>query len=135
MWFAALLLIPVVDQIVKVWLRRTLGSSSVRLGPVLSLQIVTARVWLVRSGGLSSVALIWIVWVAGAGALMIVAAAIPASKLFAGILAAGSLSHALETSWRGTVSDYICSRFWPAFNLADVAISVGAIGVVIQVIR
>ncbi len=32
---------------------------------------------------------------------------------------------------RGSVSDYVCLRFWPAFNLADVAITVGAIGLLL----
>jgi lipoprotein signal peptidase len=32
---------------------------------------------------------------------------------------------------RGGVSDYVCLRVWPAFNLADVAITVGAIGVLL----
>ena len=39
--------------------------------------------------------------------------------------------HALESPVRGVVSDYICLRFWPAFNLADVAIVAGGIGVIV----
>ena len=38
------------------------------------------------------------------------------------------MSHALETSLRGCIIDYVRLRFWPAFNLADVAITVGAAG-------
>ena len=48
-----------------------------------------------------------------------------------GMLLGGSSSHALESAVRGSISDYICLRFWPAFNLADVAITVGAIGVIV----
>jgi lipoprotein signal peptidase len=37
----------------------------------------------------------------------------------------------IETSRRGRVCDYLCLRFWPAFNLADAAISIGAVGFVV----
>ena len=42
----------------------------------------------------------------------------------------GSLSHGIESSSRGWICDYVCLRFWPAFNIADVAITVGACGLV-----
>jgi lipoprotein signal peptidase len=48
--------------------------------------------------------------------------------IFVGLLLGGSLSHAVETSLRDAVSDYVCLRFWPAFNLADLALAAGAIG-------
>jgi lipoprotein signal peptidase len=41
-----------------------------------------------------------------------------------------SLSHAVETSVRGNVTDYICLRVWPAFNLADLALAAGALGLI-----
>ena len=107
-----------------------LGSRSVPLGPLVSLRMVSARVWLARSERPSSLVLMWVLWVLAASALAILAGAIPPSRLFVGLLLGGSLSHALETSWRGKVSDYICSEWWPAFNLADVAITVGGLGVV-----
>jgi lipoprotein signal peptidase len=130
MWLWALLLIPVVDQAVKIWLRRALGTHTVRLGTVITLQIVSTHVWWQRIGRRSSLVRIWGMWVISAVFLIGLSAAIPASRLFVVLLLAGSLSHAIETTWRGTVCDYICSRWWPAFNLADVAITIGAIGVV-----
>lgn len=129
MWFAALLLIPAADQAIKVWLRHALGSNAVRLGPLVSLRIVTTRVWWHRFGP-SSLARMWLIWAISAASLIGLSAAIPPVRVFAGVLLAGSLSHVLETTWRGSISDYICSRWWPAFNLADVAITIGAIGVV-----
>jgi signal peptidase II len=44
------------------------------------------------------------------------------------------LSHMIETSRRGRVCDYLCLRFWPAFNLADAAISIGTVGFIVRVI-
>jgi lipoprotein signal peptidase len=49
---------------------------------------------------------------------------------FVGLLLGGSLSHAVESSLRGSIADYVCFRFWPAFNLADLALAVGAIGTI-----
>ena len=53
------------------------------------------------------------------------------SSLPVGLLLGGSLSHAWETTARGSVSDYICSKWWPAFNLADVAITAGTVGILL----
>lgn len=131
-WFVLMLLMPVADQGIKHLLRRRLGSRSLPVGPGVSLRIVSARVWLARSERQAQPGLMWMVWLLAAGALAMLAGVLPPSRLFVGLLLGGSLSHALETSWRGTVSDYICCRWWPAFNLADVAITVGALGVAIR---
>ena len=127
-----LLATPLVDQGVKQVLRRWLGARSVRMGPLVSLRMASARVWLTRLDRPSGVLPMWIVWLAAAAALAMLSRVIPASGLFVGLLLGGSLSHALEMSWRGSVSDYICSRWWPAFNLADVAITAGALGFLTQ---
>jgi lipoprotein signal peptidase len=67
-------------------------------------------------------------------ALVVASAWIPASGVFVGLLLGGSLSNALEGSL-GSVTDYVCVRFWPAFNLADVALTVGAMGIATQLLR
>jgi hypothetical protein len=130
---AALLFVPLVDQTLKIVLRRGLGSRAVRLGPLGSLRLVAARMWLTRLGGRSNPAM-WTVWVLTAGTLVIVSAWIPSSGLFIGLLMGGSLSNSLESSLRGSVSDYVCLGSWAAFNLADVALTAGAIGVVAQLL-
>jgi signal peptidase II len=70
----------------------------------------------------------WTSWVAAAAALVIASNWIPSSAVFVGLLLGGSLSNAVENARRGSVSDYVCLRFWPAFNLADLALAAGAIG-------
>lgn len=125
----AALMVPLVDQAVKLLLRRSLGSSDWAVGPLMRLRLVAGRIWLTRFGLRPRLRTIWVLWLAAAVALLLVAASIPASAPFAGLVLGGSLSHAAETSLRGTVSDYICLEFWPAFNLADAAITAGAIGV------
>jgi signal peptidase II len=125
---AGLVAVPVVDQYVKRVMRRWLGAGVLPLGVLGRLWIVERRVWLIRWGGCRRGAAMWGLWVFSAAMLTMSVAHVPACAGFAGLLLGGSLSHALETSLRGNVTDYVCLRFWPAFNLADVAISVGAIG-------
>jgi len=129
---AGLFLIPLADQALKLVLRRRLGPRTVPLGPLGDLRMVKTRIWLARQGGHPNLAGMWTLWLLAAGALALLSAWAPSYGWFAGLLLGGSLSHGLESSVRGSVSDYVCLRFWPAFNLADVAITVGAIGVVLE---
>ena len=87
-----------------------------------------------RVGGPARPAMLWAVWFAAAGALLAAGADTLSFQLFAGLLLGGSLSNAMESSLRGAVSDYICLRFWPAFNLADAALTVGAIVILIELL-
>src|SRR5262249_41498721 len=128
---AGLVFIPLADQALKLVLRRRLGPGSVPLGRVGGLRVLRARIWLARRGGRQHVARIWTLWLVAAGPVGPLCALFPSCGWFAGLLLGGSLSHALESSMRGSVSDYVCLRVWPAFNLADVAITVGAIGVLL----
>lgn len=127
-----LLLVLVSDQALKLLLRRRMGSDALALGPFGSVRMVAGRLWLRRVGGPCSGALLWYVWVAAAVPLVIASALLPSSAPFVGLLLGGSLSHAVESSLRGSITDYICLRFWPAFNLADLALAAGAIGMIVQ---
>jgi signal peptidase II len=125
-----LLIVLVSDQAIKLVLRRLLGADAFALGPFGSVRMVAGRLWLQRLGGQCSGVTIWCLWIAAAVPLVIGSASVPSSATFAGLLLGGSLSHAVESSLRGSITDYICLRFWPAFNLADVALVVGAIGMI-----
>ena len=123
----------VTDQAVKLLLRRAGPCDSVRLGPYGSLRMVAGRLWVHRVSERSATAL-WL-WVLSAGALVVSSAWIPSSGVFVGLLLGGSLSNAMEGSLRGSVTDYVCLRFWPAFNLADVALTAGAVGLGVALLR
>ncbi|MGH8604731.1 MAG: signal peptidase II [Gammaproteobacteria bacterium] len=125
---AGLILIPLLDQALKLLALHRLPRGSVPLGLLGSLQVAQTQIWLARAAG-PNLAVIWTAWSLAACALAIATALVPACAWFAGMLLGGSLSHALETSLRGCICDYVCLRFWPAFNLADVAITVGTLGV------
>ena len=129
-----LVAVPLADLASKDLLRRVLGSRGAALGPLGSLRLVPARIWLVTFPRRSSPVALWTLWAVAAGALVIASAGIPSSRPFVGLLLGGSLSNALESSLRGRVTDYICLRFWPAFNLADVALTAGAIGVLVELL-
>ncbi len=50
----------------------------------------------------------------------------PYAQMALGGALGGAASNLLDRFWRGAVVDFIDLRFWPVFNLADVAICVGA---------
>lgn len=129
---AGFFLVPVLDQVLKLLVLRGLAPASVPLGPLGKLQMVRSRIWLARPGFRPNLATVWSLWFFAAGSLAVLSGLFPPCGWFAGALAGGSLSHALETSLRGCIIDFVHLRFWPAFNLADVAITVGALGILVQ---
>ena len=100
------------------------------LGPCGSVRVVAGRIWLRQLAHPCSGSTMWCVWSAAAVALVICSGLAPPDRLFLGLLLGASLSHAVETSVRGGVTDYICLRAWPAFNLADLALAAGALGLI-----
>jgi lipoprotein signal peptidase len=132
--FTALALVFVLDQTVKAFVLRRLRVHPVHLGPFGKLDIVRTRIWMARVSPPPPVAWLWCAWALAAGALFIATWASPSSGRFAGLILGGSLSHLVETSRQGWICDYICLRFWPAFNLADVALTAGAIGLALSVV-
>jgi signal peptidase II len=53
----------------------------------------------------------------------------------AGLLVGGSLGNLIDRLSHGAVTDFIDFTRWPAFNLADIAITVGAALIVIGLLR
>ena len=129
---AGLLLVPVLDQAAKLVVLRVLAPASLSLGPLGKLQAVPSRIW--HDECRPAPVRRWSVWFFGSATLAALTGFLPLSGWFVGALLGGSFSHALETSVRGYVIDYVQLRFWPAFNLADVAITVGAVGVLVQIV-
>lgn len=129
-----LLFVPAADQAVKRLLRRRLGRSAAPLGPLGQMRIVQSQIWLSRGRAPLSRLALWSIWSLCAAALVGLTLAMPACGTGVGLLLGGSLSHALETTHRGGICDYVCLRFWPAFNVADAAITLGAAGVAIPTI-
>jgi signal peptidase II len=123
------LAVVVGDQATKLMLRRLLGNDAFALGPCGSVRVVAGRIWLRRLAHPCSGSTMWCVWSAAAVALVICSALAPLDPLFLGLLLGGSFSHAVETSLRGSITDYICLRNGVVFNFADLALAAGAMGI------
>jgi signal peptidase II len=120
--------IPLADEAIKRWLRRVESPTALAVGALGVVRTQPGRLWLTQAAGVVPVPVRWAIWSVAAAPLVWLAASAAGSPILIGLLLGGSLSNALESTWRGAVSDYICLRFWPAFNLADVALTIGAIG-------
>jgi lipoprotein signal peptidase len=129
-----LILIPLLDQALKFFVLLRLGVGTVGLGRIGKLQVVRTEIWMVRASCSLNLVMLWTLWMLAASALVIVTALAPSCGWFAGMLLGGSFSHGMERSLRGWICDYVCARFWPAFNMADVAIVVGASGLALNLI-
>jgi lipoprotein signal peptidase len=123
-----LVAVPVADHAMKWLVRRALGARSLSLGAFGEVRIRQARIWLLRASARSGSATLSALWLASAGVLLFAAIALSLPGWSIGLLLGGSISHLLETVRRGSVSDYVALRGWPAFDLADVALVIGAGG-------
>jgi lipoprotein signal peptidase len=129
---AGLIFVPLLDLSVKWLVLRRLAGRAVSLGALGKIEIVRTRVWLARFTRPLAPVVWWSAWTLAAGALLTATRLAPACGWAAGLLLGGSLSHLIESTARGWICDYCCLRFWPAFNLADVAICAGALGLVAE---
>lgn len=129
-----LILVPVFDQMVKRLVLRRVGRGSISLGAIGQVRLVEARIWMVCARVGSDRRVMWTVWTLAASTLTILASQTPSLAWSSALLVGGSLSHAIEMSVWGHVCDYVCLRFWPPFNLADVSLTVGASGLVAELV-
>ena len=132
---AGSLLVVLVDHAFKFLVLHRLGTESISLGPIGSVRGVQTQIWIARGPFALKFAMLWTLWILAALALTLVAMLVPASGWFCALLLGGSLSHAVEFSLRGSICDYVCLRFWPAFNFADLAITAGALGLIANFVR
>jgi signal peptidase II len=124
------LTVVIADQGSKLMLRRLLGGHAFALGRCGSVRVVAGRIWLSRLARPCSGWTMWCVWLAAAGALVMSSLWASLNPLCVGLLLGSSFSHAVESSLRGSITDYICLRNGVAFNLADLTLAAGASGIV-----
>ena len=128
------ILVPVFDQAVKRFVRTRVGRGSLSLGVFGRVRVVETQIWMTRALRGVSLPAMWGMWVAAAGASAVICAMVPTLGWAFGLLVGGALSHGLEASLRGSICDYVCLRFWPAFDLADVALTVGLLALAIELV-
>ncbi len=57
------------------------------------------------------------------------------APLFTGLILGGAVGNLIDRIALGFVRDFIDLRIWPAFNIADAALTVGVIGLVVYLIK
>lgn len=55
--------------------------------------------------------------------------------IFSGLIIGGAVGNLIDRIFLGNVRDFIAFNFWPAFNIADAALTIGAIGIIIIILR
>lgn len=56
-------------------------------------------------------------------------------SILMGLIFAGGLGNLIDRLFSGYVTDFLSLSFWPAFNIADSAITLGAIGVIVYLVK
>ena len=125
----------VVDQLTKVWARSAVDRGETRdLFPLLDLVHVRNEgiAFGALSGGRTGVVVL-AVGLALGGLLIVFAlnADRPLVWLPTGLLLGGALGNILDRVRDGAVTDFLKLPHWPAFNVADVAITLGVISLVL----
>jgi lipoprotein signal peptidase len=74
----------------------------------------------------------WGIWMAASAVLLIAAFSSPLRPVPVGLIVGGSLSQALESALRGAVTDYGRTGTGLVFNVADMALLFGAVGLLVD---
>jgi signal peptidase II len=120
----------IADQISKALVvSRTTSHKSVQERPFVSIQqVVNRRGVLASFGGRTTVLGIWAIAMASSALVLQCGILGPSTLGSIGMGAAvgGATGNLLDQLRRGAIIDFIAIKMWPAFNLADVAIILGA---------
>ena len=104
------------------------GDADRSLGPRIR-AVLTRRMGQGLIGSRQVVGVLWVVLIVGLIGWMELAPGVTApARAAAGAALGGASGNTLDLFRRGAVVDFIDLRFWPVFNLADVAIVVGGFG-------
>jgi hypothetical protein len=129
-----MVLIALTDQAIKFLVRGFIGEGILSLGFLGQIRVVQTQIWMKRALGGELRRALWLLWAVAGGASAIICTMVPSFGWPFGLLLGGALSHALETTFRGSICDYVCLGWWPAFNLADVALTLGSLAVIFKIL-
>jgi len=122
---ATVVAVVVADQVIKL----TVRALADRYAGVLA---VRRQIWLARVGPRVSRPAMWGIWMASSAVLLIAAFSSPLRPVPVGLIVGGSLSQALESALRGAVTDYGRTGTSLVFNVADMALLFGAVGLLVD---
>ena len=132
------LLVLAVDQATKLLVRSDLfvGERRDLLGPVKLTRVNNEGVALGAFAGGGVVLLVVVAVVAAALIVYLVRhAGRPLTWLACGLILGGAAGNAIDRVAAGAVTDFIAFPHWPAFNVADIAISCGVIVLMLLLLR
>jgi signal peptidase II len=136
-WLRALAVaggVVALDQITKYAARSSLGPDE-RVDVLLGIDLVDVSNRGIAFGFFGDGGALLLAVTVAALALMLVWFALDPSRpglwLAIGLLAGGALGNLADRARQGAVTDFIDPPAWPAFNLADVAITFGALALVL----
>ena len=127
-------LVVATDQLVKAWVRATMlvGERRDLLGP---LDLLSVRNRGVAFGAFSGAGLaVFGLTAIALGAVIVWFSRRPAESAAwfpVGLIVGGAVGNLIDRLRSGEVTDFIKLPHWPAFNFADVAISVGVVALVL----
>ena len=130
------LLLLAIDQVTKARVMSLLGEGEVRrAGPVRLRRLINRR----RAGRLDSTAAMVALLAFEIVALSLMVTVAPlAEPTFAavalGAALGGAIGNTLDRLRRDGVVDFIDVGFWPVFNIADVAISLGTVAALVAIL-
>jgi signal peptidase II len=131
-------LVVVLDQAAKALIERNLlpGEDVEVLGPIeLTLSHNSGVAFGLASGGGTRLVLLTILALAVIGFLFWRNPTRPGMWVAAGLLAGGALGNLADRVRADAVTDYIQIGSWPAFNLADAAVTAGVLVLAISYLR
>jgi signal peptidase II len=128
-----------VDQVTKSWAEERLARGPIHLiGPIaFRLQYNSGVAFSLGAGHGAIVTAVVSVAVVG---LFLAALAVrrPVFALAVGLVVGGAASNLCDRLFRdhgGAVTDWIYTRYWPTFNLADASIVIGSVLIVVLLVR
>jgi signal peptidase II len=131
--------VVVVDQLTKWWALHRLSSGSIHVVGTLDLQLSrnTGSAFSLFAGRGGLLAAIAVVLVVALSLLAWRAPTVGRAAIIGLILggALGNLADRLFRSDHGAVVDFVALHFWPTFNVADAAITVGCALLVLSLLR
>lgn len=131
-------LVVVLDQAAKALVERNLlpGEDVEVLGPIeLTLTHNTGVAFGLAGGGGVRLVLLTAIALAVVGYVFSRDPTRPGLWVAAGLLAGGALGNLADRIRAGAVTDYVQIGSWPAFNLADVAVTLGVIILALSYLR
>jgi signal peptidase II len=114
----------------------TPGQSVEVLGPIkLTLSYNSGVAFGLAGGGGAALALFGVAALVAIGILFARDPGRPGLWIAVGLLAGGALGNLIDRVLEGVVTDYIDILSWPAFNIADVAVTVGVALLALSFVR